>query len=169
MTNRTLVIGGSRSGKSRFAENLAAQHRDCLYIATAEAGDEEMVDRIKRHRQSRAARWQTIEEPLSLLETIAREHRQGRFILVDCLTLWISNLMQRNIDIQMSVDKLVAGLFSVTGELVFVSNEVGMGIVPDNPLARRFRDEAGFANQRIAEACDTVWFLAAGLPMKLKG
>ena len=169
LNRRLLVLGGARSGKSRLAESLAAPYEDRLYIATAEPGDEEMRNRIADHKTRRGDRWQTIEEPLHLLEAIVSQAREGRFILVDCLTLWINNLLHRQRVIHSEVEALASRIPSLPGHLVFVSNEVGLGIVPDNQLARLFRDEAGFANQRFAAACDEVLFVAAGLALKLKG
>lgn len=165
-----LVLGGARSGKSRFAESLAADHRgERVYVATAEAGDAEMRRRIQDHRDRRGEDWRTVEEPLRLVEVLAREAVAGRFVLVDCLTLWISNLMQRDRDVAGGVEALAGMMGGLSASVAIVSNEVGLGIVPDNPLARRFRDHAGLANQRIAEAASEVVFMAAGQPLKLKG
>jgi adenosylcobinamide kinase/adenosylcobinamide-phosphate guanylyltransferase len=170
MTRHCLVLGGARSGKSDYAEGLAQSHPgDRIYIATAEAGDEEMRVRIAHHRTRRGAGWQTIEEPLDLLQVLTRQSNAGRFILVDCVTLWVSNLLLKDLPVQEAVDQLCNMLPALEARIVFVSNEVGLGIVPDNALARRYRDEAGLANQKLAAACGEVVFMAAGLPLRLKG
>lgn len=170
MTQHCLVLGGARSGKSAYAEVLAESHPgDRIYIATAEAGDEEMRERIAHHRARRGSRWQTIEEPLKLLQVLRQESKAGRFLLVDCVTLWVSNLLMMDLPVQAAVDHLCNELPVLEARIVFVSNEVGLGIVPDNLLARRFRDEAGLANQKLAATCREVVFMAAGLPLKLKG
>lgn len=167
----TLVLGGARSGKSRYAEGLArgwAGPR--IYIATAEARDEEMRQRIALHRKRRApGGWVTVEAPLDLEAALLRHDGQEAFLLVDCLTLWISNLMLAERDIGAAVGSLARTMRGLEARSVFVSNEVGLGIVPDNALARRFRDAAGSANQAIAAAAPEVVFMAAGLPLKLKG
>lgn len=164
-----LVLGGARSGKSGYAEELgdalAGPH---IYIATAQAFDDEMTQRIARHRADRAAHWQTVECPLDLPEAIEAHDARDGVILVDCLTLWLSNLMLGDHDIATARGKLAALLPSVQGTLLLVSNEVGQGIVPDNALARQFRDEAGWLNQALARAADEVWFVMAGLPHRLK-
>ena len=162
-----LVLGGARSGKSRYAEGLASGLAGRkIYIATAEPADEEMTVRIAAHRARRGPEWSTLEVPLALVEAL-RETGEA-FVLVDCLTLWISNLMLGGREIAPEVGRLIAALRAHRGTVAVVSNEVGLGIVPDNPLARRFRDEAGLVNQRLAEACDEVVLLAAGLPLRLK-
>ena len=164
---RVMVLGGARSGKSRYAEGLAEGIAgDRLYIATAQPGDEEMAARIAAHRQRRGNRWTTIEAPLALAEALAGAN--APFVLIDCITLWISNLLLAGIDIAPRVEALAEALRARQGTVAVVSNEVGLGIVPDNALARRFRDDAGLANQRLAQACDEVVFLAAGLPLRLK-
>ncbi|MDA0996962.1 MAG: bifunctional adenosylcobinamide kinase/adenosylcobinamide-phosphate guanylyltransferase [Proteobacteria bacterium] len=162
----TLVLGGARSGKSRFAEALIEAVGGGVYIATAEAGDGEMRDRITKHRARRGDIWRTVEEPLDLIGAL--KQTVGRPALVDCLTLWLSNVMLAGKDPALEVASLVAGLSSLDAPVVFVSNEVGLGIVPDNALAREFRDAAGVMNQRIATAASRVVFVAAGLPMTLK-
>jgi adenosylcobinamide kinase / adenosylcobinamide-phosphate guanylyltransferase len=162
-----LVLGGARSGKSRYAEALAEGHAgERLYIATAQPGDEEMAARIAIHRSRRGPDWTTAEAPLDLVEAL--EGAAQDFVLVDCLTLWISNLLLGEFDIAPRVERLVAALRTRPGIVVVVSNEVGLGIVPDNAIARRFRDEAGLANQHLAQACDDVVLLTAGLPLTLK-
>lgn len=170
MSRHCLVLGGARSGKSQYAEGLAQSNEGSLiYIATAYAGDAEMRQRIARHRARRGKLWRTIEEPLKLVEVLRREAKGELFILVDCITLWISNLLLGGGPVQEAVDELIDILPDLEARIVLVSNEVGLGIVPDNALARRFRDEAGLANQKLAAACSEVVFMAAGLPLKLKG
>lgn len=165
----TLVLGGARSGKSRHAEALVmAAAREALLIATAEPGDEEMRQRIAAHRARRDPRWQVIEEPLALAPRLCAEARPERVVLVDCLTLWLSNVMLAGKTIEAAIAALVAALPACAGPVVMVANEVGLGIVPDNPLARAFRDHAGRLNSAIAAAADRVYFLAAGLPLILK-
>jgi len=169
----TLVLGGVRSGKSRHAESLIETvARDAVYLATAEARDVEMAERIRHHRTRRAAqspiRWQTVEEPLALAAKLAEMARPGRPILVDCLTLWISNLLLADRDVAAETAGLLAAIPAVAGPLILVANEVGLGIVPDNALARAFRDHAGRLNQAVASVADRVIFVAAGLPLVLK-
>ncbi|MCW1383730.1 bifunctional adenosylcobinamide kinase/adenosylcobinamide-phosphate guanylyltransferase [Novosphingobium sp. KCTC 2891] len=167
---RLLVLGGARSGKSRYAQKrIEACGARLAYIATAEARDDEMVDRIAQHRRDRGPRWQTIEAPLDLPRAIETASRDADALLVDCLTLWLSNLMLADHDIPGARDALIRAVGSCSVPLALVANEVGLGIVPDNALARRFRDEAGWLNQTLADAADEVVFLAAGLPMQLKG
>ncbi len=163
----TFVLGGARSGKSRYAEGLAAKHRGPkTYIATAEAIDTEMRDRIALHRTQRGEGWNTLEAPLDLVATLAGS--KTGFVLVDCITVWIGNLMHHRRDVHAEIQNLCETLSATKTRIVIVSNEVGLGIVPDNALARAFRDEQGFANQRIAEIADEVIFVAAGLPTVLK-
>ena len=165
----TLVLGGARSGKSRYGEVLvekAATH--ALYLATAEARDQEMAERILRHRARRGARWTTIEETVALMDRLRTEARGDRPILVDCLTLWLANLMEAGRDIEHETAALVAALPELRGPVIFIANEVGLGIVPENALARAFRDHAGRLNQMIAACADRVVFIAAGLPLILK-
>ena len=164
-----LVLGGARSGKSGYAEELGdALPGPHIYIATAQAFDDEMAQRIARHRADRTGHWQTVECRLELCEAILENDREDGVILVDCVTLWLSNLMLGGQDIAAARARL-AGLFpSVQGTLLLVSNEVGQGIVPDNALARQFRDEAGWLNQAMARAADEVWFVTAGIPARLK-
>ena len=165
-----MVLGGARSGKSSFAQRLAEDiHGDLIYVATAQAFDMEMADRIARHQSDRCSRWQTVDCPLDIADEIARNQGDGRTILVDCLTLWLSNLMLGDHDIAGAVSRLTAALMNSASTVILVSNEVGQGIVPDNALARRFRDEAGWLNQAIARAADDVWFVTAGLAQRLKG
>jgi adenosylcobinamide kinase/adenosylcobinamide-phosphate guanylyltransferase len=165
----TLVLGGARSGKSRFAENLLAAHPGArVYLATAEAGDTEMAERIRRHRERRGAGWSTLEVPIELAPALETAALDGSAVLVDCLTLWLSNLMAAGRDVAGEGDRLVATLLRLRGPAVLVSNEVGLGIVPDNALARAFRDHAGLLHQAVAKAADRVYFIAASLPLLLK-
>jgi adenosylcobinamide kinase/adenosylcobinamide-phosphate guanylyltransferase len=165
----TLVLGGARSGKSALAERLVAESGLApVYVATGQAFDGEMEDRIAIHRSRRGPQWRTIEEPLALRDALMRECATGRAVLVDCLTLWVTNLMMAEKDIAEECDALVAGLADIPGPVVFVSNEVGLGIVPDNAMARAFRDHAGRVNQAVAAAAQNVIFVAAGLPLVLK-
>lgn len=165
----TLVLGGARSGKSRQAEALVrAEGRGCVYIATAEALDDEMRQRIARHRADRPPDWATIEAPLALPEALAAL-QADRPVLVDCLTLWLSNLMLAERDIDAATQSLLDSLSQAKPPAVCVSNEVGFGIVPDTSLGRRFRDAQGTLNQRIAAQADHVILMAAGLPLALKG
>jgi len=168
--NITLILGGARSGKSAYAEKLAESAAgEKVYLATARAGDEEMRERIRRHRDRRGRAWTTVEEPEALAEAIAERAAPDAFILVDCLTLWLTNLLLAERDIETETGRLLETLEKADGSIVFVSNEVGQGIVPDNALARAFRDEAGRLNQRIADVADHVVLVAAGLPLALKG
>jgi len=163
------VLGGARSGKSAHAESLILRHAErALYLATGTAGDAEMAARIRHHRDRRGSAWTTIEEPLELAARLGAEARPDRPILVDCLTLWLSNLMHADRDIEAETLALAAMLPGLASPVVFVSNEVGLGIVPDNALARLFRDHAGRLNQAVAAIADTVIFVAAGLPLTLK-
>ncbi len=165
----TLVLGGARSGKSRYAEALVeSQPGPCVYLATAEAGDAEMAARIAAHRARRSARWATVEVPLDLVGALERETGPDRAVLVDCLTLWLSNLLGAGRDVASECDGLLAALPGLSGPIVFVSNEVGQGVVPDNALARAFVDRAGRLHQDLAAAADRVIFVTAGLPMDLK-
>lgn len=165
----TLILGGAKSGKSRFAEELTERHvKGCVYLATAEAGDIEMAERIREHRARRGDHWQTVEERLELSQALVAATEKGAAVLVDCLTLWLGNLMAAERNPADETEKLIAALGQVGGPVIFVSNEVGLGIVPDNALARAFRDHAGRMHQRLAEIADDVFFVSAGLPMKLK-
>jgi adenosylcobinamide kinase/adenosylcobinamide-phosphate guanylyltransferase len=169
----TLVLGGARSGKSRHAEALVLGHADAVgaqpvYIATAEAGDGEMAERIAEHRARRGNRWRNEEAPLALAKAISRCAEDGQPVLVDCLTLWLSNVMLAECDIAAQTAGLLDSLAVAPGPVVCVANEVGLGIVPDNALGRAFRDHAGRLNQQIAERAGRVDFIAAGLPITLK-
>jgi adenosylcobinamide kinase / adenosylcobinamide-phosphate guanylyltransferase len=164
----TLVLGGARSGKSRHAEALIeALPPPWTYIATAQAYDDEMRTRIAEHRARRSDSWTTIESPLALPEAI-RQVPASRPILVDCLTLWLTNLILAEHDVAAASAKLIAVCAASTSPIVLVSNEVGLGIVPENALARRFRDEAGRLHQQLAAKADRVVFMVAGLPMQVK-
>ena len=164
----TLVLGGARSGKSAYAEALVESAGRGVYLATAEAGDAEMAERIRRHRRRRGESWLTVEEPLDLAGTLRQHALPGRPILVDCLTLWLSNLMAAGRDVDGETAALAGRLASLAGPVVLVSNEVGLGLVPETPLGRAFRDHAGRLHQTIARLADRVIFIAAGLPLILK-
>jgi adenosylcobinamide kinase / adenosylcobinamide-phosphate guanylyltransferase len=185
----TLVLGGARSGKSRYAQSLCDSACSVIYVATARreenSGDDEMRERIARHRADRPAEWKTVEEPLDLARAV-RETLIEATLLIDCATLWISNLMwefreepaaEQNRLILAKIDNLIDAVrlraerlteAGTAGEVVIVSNEVGSGLVPEHPVARAFRDLQGFANQRLAWAADNVVFIVAGLPLRLK-
>lgn len=166
----TLVLGGAASGKSAYAEDLVLGLTGRpVYIATAQAFDGEMSDKIAVHQARRGAAWTTIEEPLDLAGAIAGADAPGAVLLVDCLTLWLSNLMADDRDIATETSRLVNTLGALQGQAVLVTNEVGLGIVPDNALARAFRNRHGSLNQAVAAAADRVVFVAAGLPLALKG
>lgn len=163
----TLVLGGARSGKSRYAESLIARLAPpWIYVATAQPLDAEMHARIAAHRARRGRNWETVEAPLAIGAALA--HAGPAPALVDCLTLWLSNLMLQDADIPAAVAGLETALAARTTPTVLVANEVGLGIVPENALARRFRDEAGLLNQRLATRADRVVFMVAGLPVDVK-
>ncbi len=183
----TFIIGGARSGKSRFALEKASLHSGKkAYIATAQALDNEMKERIEKHKKERPAGWLTIEEPLNIVALIKNIHTQYDVILIDCLTLWLSNLMTRGqntedrrptieTELENFLDTIkVLKFFSVCNlssdfcSLFIVSNEVGMGIVPDNELSRRFRDMAGYLNQKVAGIANEVYSVTAGIPLRIK-
>jgi len=168
----TLVLGGARSGKSRYAEGLLAALPSAwkppwVYVATAEPGDEEMGARIAAHRARRGASWQTVEAPHELAEALVLA--QPKPALVDCLTLWLSNLMLAETQIEAEIVRLERALDAVSAPVVLVSNEVGSGIVPEYPLGRKFRDLHGALNQRMAARADRVVLMVAGLPLAMKG
>lgn len=184
--SRTLVLGGARSGKSAHAERLAAQSgKEIVYVATASAGDAEMTQRIATHRAGRPAHWRTVEEPLALAAVLEQWRAPHRLVLVDCLTLWLTNLLfadgtdypevgaialpRRFHDERAALLAQLEGGAGGDDDVVFVSNEVGLGIVPFGAVTRAFADEAGRLNQAVAAACDNVVFVAAGLPLVLKG
>ena len=165
----TLVLGGARSGKSRHAESLAeARPGDCVYLATAEPLDAEMAARIRAHQAGRGERWRTVEEPLELSDALREAAGSDRVVLVDCLTLWLSNLLGAGRDPDLETDKLVTALTGLSGPVVLVSNEVGQGVVPDNALARAFIDHAGRLHQAVAAVAQSVIFMVAGLPLQMK-
>jgi adenosylcobinamide kinase / adenosylcobinamide-phosphate guanylyltransferase len=165
----TLILGGARSGKSHDAERrVLASGLEPVYLATAEALDDEMTARIAEHRARRGRAWRTIEEPLALVETLERECAGRRAVLVDCLTLWLTNLMVRGRPIEPELDRLLELLPDLPGSVVLVSNEVGQGVVPAGAMARAFVDHAGRMHQRIAERADVVIFMTAGLGQRLK-
>jgi adenosylcobinamide kinase/adenosylcobinamide-phosphate guanylyltransferase len=167
-TSLILLLGGARSGKSAHAERLAtAFPAPWTYIATAQAFDDEMVERIALHRARRTEGWQTIDAPLDLADAIA-DVPDGQPLLVDCLTLWLSNHLLADHDLERESERLEVVLARPRGPWFVVANEVGLGIVPDNALARKFRDAAGRLNQRIAARADRVFFMVAGLPMQVK-
>lgn len=171
--NVVFFLGGARSGKSRLAQELAEKLADSqtvapVYLATGQTFDAEMTERIARHRADRGPRWRTVECPINLPEAIGKEAVDGNVVLVDCLTLWVSNLLLSDVDIIQASDRLLSAIGNARCPLVIVSNEVGLGIVPDNALARRFRDEAGRLHQCVAAAADKVFFVAAGLSFSLK-
>ena len=164
-----LVLGGARSGKSRYAQAQAdASGLDKCLVATAEAGDEEMADRIARHRADRGRDWITIEEPIALAAALRREGRAGRIVVVDCLTLWLTNVMLSGAPLRERIDELAEALADRTGPVILVSNEVGLGIAPATPLGREFRDWQGRLNQDLGGVCDTVVCVTSGLPRLLK-
>ncbi len=164
-----LAIGGARSGGSRYALALAeATAPERLYLATAEAGDAEMAERIARHRCERGEGWRTREAPLELAAALRTEARPGRVVLVDCLTLWLSNLMLAGRDVEAQISELTDVLSDLAGPTALVANEVGAGVVPATALGRAFRDWQGRLNQQAAAACDAVIVVAAGLPTQLK-
>ncbi len=168
MARISLILGGARSGKSARALVLAGGPPH-VFIATAEALDGEMRDRIALHRTARSESWALVEEPLELAAAIRANAADGTTVVVDCLTLWLSNLMHHERDVEAETESLIAALAAAPGRVVLVSNEVGMGLVPVNALGRDFRDAQGRLNQRIAGAADHVEFVAAGLPLVLKG
>jgi adenosylcobinamide kinase/adenosylcobinamide-phosphate guanylyltransferase len=170
VSRSTLVLGGARSGKSAFAERMVgesglARH----YLATGRAWDEEMQARIAHHRESRGLGWTTHEVPLDLVEALRQVDAAGNAVLVDCLTLWVTNLMMDGRDMAREFTALATQVARSAARLILVSNEVGLGIVPENRMARDFRDHAGRLHQLIAAEARDVYFVAAGLPLKMKG
>jgi adenosylcobinamide kinase/adenosylcobinamide-phosphate guanylyltransferase len=179
----TLVLGGARSGKSRFALELAnnlifpkegVRGGDAIsttrkaYIATAQPLDDEMKDRIEKHKKERSGEWTTLEEPLNISTLISDINRSYDIILLDCLTLWLSNLLLNNKDVETEIGSFISSLSNMHCSLLIVSNEVGLGIVPDNALSRRFRDLAGYLNQKMAAIADEVYLVTAGIPLRIK-
>jgi len=172
----TFVIGGARSGKSSFALREAEKiSGPKAYIATAQALDDEMKERIRKHKDERGAGWDTLEEYLNVADLISEVSSKYGVIVLDCLTLWLSNLLCNNPDVKKEIENLTEALKSLSlgtchlSQVFIVSNEVGMGIVPENKLARQFRDLAGMLNQKVAEVADEVYLVTAGIPVKIKG
>lgn len=169
----TLVLGGVRSGKSRFALEMASGSENVTFVATARLSDDEMQRKIERHRQERPAHWRTWEEPLKLDEAIAKSEDVSEWIIVDCLTLFAANLLEANNEnedaIRTSIDALCLALMKTNGRVVLVSNEVGSGIVPAYTAGRQYRDLLGEINQRVAAIADNVVLMVAGLPVWIKG
>ncbi len=170
---KELILGGARSGKSHYAEIRAAESGlNVLYVATAQALDDEMQQRIKHHQQQRPAHWQLIEEPLNLVSVLKNNANEKTCILIDCLTLWLSNQLcseEHKNNLQKKVDDLINTLPGLAGKIIFVSNEVSMGIIPMGELNREFVDEAGRLHQRLAVICDNVTLMVAGIPSHIKG
>jgi len=177
----TFVLGGARSGKSRFAlEKASVCKGKKIYIATAQAIDDEMKERIEKHKEERSEEWATLEEPLNITTLISDIHRSYDVILLDCLTLWLSNLLLDGEDIEVEIASLIDALRITpacagatadrhhASRIFIVSNEVGLGIVPDNALSRRFRDLSGYLNQKMAAIADEVYLITAGIPVKIK-
>ncbi len=170
----TFIIGGARSGKSRFALELAnnyilsKERGRKAYIATAQAMDDEMKERIEKHKEERSGEWSTFEEPLNISTLISDIHKSYDIILLDCLTLWLSNLLLNNKDVEAETESFISSLSTIHCSLFAVSNEVGLGIVPDNALSRRFRDLSGYLNQKMAALADEVYLVTAGIPLKIK-
>ncbi|HCP55276.1 MULTISPECIES: bifunctional adenosylcobinamide kinase/adenosylcobinamide-phosphate guanylyltransferase [Pseudomonas] len=167
-----LILGGARSGKSKLAEKLASESGlQVTYIATSEALDGEMSERIRHHRERRPGHWQLCEEPLELARVLRENAAEQRCLLVDCLTLWLSNLLLLDDPQRLASerDALLATLADLPGRIILVSNETGLGVVPMGQLSRRFVDEAGWLHQALAERSERVVFCVAGLPMVLKG
>ncbi len=169
----TFIIGGSRSGKSSFALKEASRiSGPKAYIATAEALDEEMKERIDKHKIERSKEWDTFEEPVKIAEVIIDLKDKYQTVILDCLTIWLANVLQIRMDIEIEINKFVNKLADIKPDspchFFIVSNEVGMGIVPENKLGRQFRDLAGMLNQKVAEIADEVYLVTAGIPMKIK-
>jgi len=168
---KELILGGARSGKSRLAQEKAeASGLTVIYVATAEAHDQEMSERIQLHQQDRPQEWYTIEEPILLGDVLTKQAQVGTLILVDCLTLWLSNLLCLDDEqrFKQEVESFLSLVPTLPGSIIFVSNEVGQGVIPTNSLARRFVDESGWLHQQLAKLCEQVTFVTAGLPQVLK-
>jgi len=168
-----LILGGARSGKSRYAETIATNSDlNVIYIATAQAFDQEMQQRIDHHQQQRPEHWLLIEEPVNLISTLQQNANNKTCILVDCLTLWLSNLLcseEKQEQAEKYIDDLINVLPDLPGTIIFVSNEVSMGIIPVGEINRKFVDEAGRLHQRLAAVCDYVTLMVAGIPGQIKG
>ena len=169
LSSLTLVLGGQRSGKSSYAESLIRPEQKAIYVATAQALDKEMIERVGTHKGRRGKNWKTVEEPLDLASALLMNDRACRPILVDSLGMWISNLLAHNKDVEKQILALIQALENFKSPLVIVSDEVGLGIIPNNALARNFIDKLGTLNQLISNRADIVVFVTAGLPMYLKG
>jgi adenosylcobinamide kinase / adenosylcobinamide-phosphate guanylyltransferase len=165
----TLLLGGARSGKSHYAQQLGEQAERVVFVATAQAGDDEMRRKIDFHRCSRPQHWQTVEEPLALAETVIQHGPACDLLIIDCLTFFAANLLEAGADESSPVDALCSALQSPPCSVVLVSNEVGMGVVPEYASGRRFRDLLGEVNQRVARVASNVLLMVAGLPLVLKG
>ena len=168
---KILILGGARSGKSRYAETLAKESaKEVIYLATARVLDDEISQRVKQHQLDRPQHWQTVEEPIKLADTLRQWSSTKRLILVDCLTMWVNNLLAENNPALMrnELDKLISQLPDFPGTIIFVSNEVGMGVVPMGELTRQFVDETGRLHQRLAQQADQVILMVAGLPQQIK-
>lgn len=170
--SNTLILGGARSGKSSYAEKLALESgKKAIYLATAKVLDKEMEQRVSRHKNDRPSAWKTVEESLQLSDALHKWSAPDRIILVDCLTMWLTNLLSDKDEslLKNEVGKLLATLPQLQGEVIFVSNEVGMGIIPMGELTRRFVDETGFLHQQLAQKVNTVILMVAGIPQVIKG
>ncbi|MBM4055345.1 MAG: bifunctional adenosylcobinamide kinase/adenosylcobinamide-phosphate guanylyltransferase [Planctomycetes bacterium] len=173
MAKMTLILGGARSGKSSFAENLAKHYKTVVYAATAEINDDEMRERIRIHRERRPSHWKTVESPYDLEKVVIDQNKKTDLILIDCITLYITNLLLRQekkdaLPITDKIHKLCHVCEESASDVIMVSNEVGLGIVPDNELARRFRDITGSANQILAQYAQEVYFVISGIAQKIK-
>ena len=170
---KELILGGARSGKSHYAEICAIEsNMDVIYVATAQALDDEMQQRIEHHQQQRPAHWYLIEEPINLVSVLKDNASDKTCILVDCLTLWLSNQLcseKYKTQLQKNIDDLINTLPELPGNIIFVSNEVSMGIIPMGEVNRQFVDEAGRLHQRLAAICDKVTLMVAGIPSHIKG
>ena len=168
--SKILILGGARSGKSRYALELGESvSQDRVFVATGVGFDVGMRERIERHRKDRDASWRTVEESVAVWDVIGSECGEGRVVVLDCLTLWLNNLMLEDRDVESDLERLVEVLEGVEGDVILVSNEIGLGLVPDTELGREFRDLHGRMNQRVAAVCDRVLFMVAGLAVVVKG